>query len=64
MKERTRNNFDSIWNKNKNDHRWKDYSKKINKKSIQYLERTIMNDYINKISLSRDNFEKRLNKKK
>ena len=36
----------------------------MNKKTVQYSRRTIMNDYVSKTNLSRNNLKKRLNREK
>ena len=64
LKKKIKNHFDQIRNRNKNDHKRKDYFKKMNKELIQYIRKLIINDHVNKINLQRHNSRKRLNKKK
>ena len=64
LKEEIKNHFNQIRNRNKNGHKRKDYSKKINKESTQYIKESVMNDYTNKINLQRHNLKEELNKEK
>ena len=63
-KEETKDYLDQIRNKNKNDYKRKNYFKKINKESTQYIRRLITDDHISKTNLQRYNSGERLNEKK
>ena len=64
LKEETKNYSDQVRNRNKNGYKRKDYSKKINKRSIQYTRESTTDDHISKINLQRHNPKERLNREK
>ena len=63
LKEEIKNHFSQIRNRDKNDYKRKNYFKKMNERITQYIERLIINDYINKINLQKHNSKERLNRK-
>ena len=64
IEEKTKNYFSQIRNRNKNDYKRKSHFKRINKRSIQYIRESVIDNYINKTNLQRYNLKEKLNKEK
>ena len=63
-REKVENYSRQVRDRSKDRYERKSHSEKMNKEPIQYLEKTIINDHVNKINFQRYNSKKRLNKKK
>ena len=64
LEKETKNHFDQIRDRNKNGHKRKDHSKRMNEGSTQYIKRLVTNDHINEINFQRYNSEEKLNEEK
>ena len=51
LEERTKNCFDQIRNRSKNDYKRESHFKKINKRLIQYIRELVTNDHISETNL-------------
>ena len=51
QKEEIKSYLDQVRNENKNNYKRENYPEKMNEESIQYIERTITNDHVDRTSL-------------